>query len=272
MSPAAIKVKCTAPVKDEQTLTMRECGTVLASKGALCRNRAEHCVIRTGFCENGNCEGTNKKSYSGKAMPTCKFWKTCACTCHTSYDMMFKMSEMERQVVDNSGYSPDRGDFVMPTLEERLAEHVLSAPVTAPRTAYVESPAPDLVPATLQRSYAPTTTGRAAAGELESWVKKQCDIWVIEDSENDIWYTCTPAYLAEKIAETEGIKAPSVGAISAVFDRWVKIGFADCQKKPTRFVGYTEQGKRLGLEGCKEKAKRARRSAEAALGRRIPGR
>jgi hypothetical protein len=264
MSPAIL---CTANVKDETTLDLRKCGTILSSKGALCENRMEHCVQRTGFCENGNCEGTNKKSYRGTPMPTCKLWKTCNCSCHLSYDAMFKMSEMERTVVDNSGYSPDRGGFIMPTMEERMAALVLSRPVEAPRTRYEESPAPDLVPASVVRSYAPTATGRAASGELESWVKKHCDIWLVESQENEVYYTCTPSYLSEQIADNEGIKAPSVGAISAVFDRWVKIGFADCQKKPTRFVKYTEQGIKLGLIGCKERFKRNKKTAEAEAGR-----
>ena len=269
MSPKPIPVQCTVLVKDESTLKITPCGTVLASKGALCPNRAEHCVQKTGFCENGNCEGTNRKSYTGKPMPTCKYWKTCSCSCHLSYDQMFQIAEMPRTVVDNSGYSPDRGGFVMPTMEERMAEHVLSAPIAARRPTITESPAPDIVPASIVRDFAPTATGRAAAGELESWVRKQTDIWLVESLENDVWYQCTPTYLAEQIAEAEGIKPPSVGAISAVFDRWVKIGFAECAKKPTRFLKYTEQGVRLGLEGCKEKAKRSRKLQEAAAGRRI---
>lgn len=271
MTQPAIKkpITCTVNVKNEETLTLQPCGAILNSKGALCPNRAQHCEVRTGFCENGNCEGTNRKSFRGNPQPTCKFWKTCSCSCHLSYDQMFKMSEMERTLIDNSGYSPDRGGFVMPTMEERMAALALSAPVEAPRTAYTESAAPDIVPPSIVRDFGPTATGRAAAGELESWVKKQCDIWLIESQEEGDWYTCTPAYLSEKIAEDEGIKPPSVGAISAVFDRWIKIGFADCQKKPTRFVAYTEQGIKLGLEGCKEKFKRNKRSAEAQAGRRI---
>ena len=46
----------------------------------------------------------------------------------------------------------------------------------------VESPAPDIVPATstCDRSCSWTATGRAARGELEAWVKEQCDIWLVD--------------------------------------------------------------------------------------------
>jgi hypothetical protein len=128
----------------------------------------------------------------------------------------------------------------------------------------VESPAPDIVPPTVARSYAPTATGRAARGELEGWVKEVCDIWLIEGYQ----MLCTPAWISEEIASAQGIKAPSVGAISAVFERWVKLGFAVVQKKPTRFIAYTEEGKRVGLEGLKIRAKQQakRKQAEQSRG------
>jgi len=178
---------------------------------------------------------------------------------------MFQMSGMDRQVVDNSGYSPEHGGFWMPTLEERARMAVLSkssGPV-APRVE--ESPLPDAVPATIVRTFTPTNTGRAAPGELELWVKQHCDIWLVEKYP----FPCTPAWLSEEIGKTQGIKPPSVGAISAVFERWVKIDFASIAKKPTRFEGYTSNGITLGLEGCKAKLKAKRRAAEAAAGRRI---
>lgn len=175
------------------------------------------------------------------------------------------MAEMPRQLVDNSGYAPDHSEFQMPTLEERIAMHPLSSGPSSNAPRLVESPAPDLVPATVERAYAPTASGRAAPGELESWVKRECDVWLVEDE----GFPCTPAYLAEQVGKTQGIKPPSVGAITAIFNRWVKIGFAEVAAKPARFVKYTEDGIRLGLDGCKARAKRQRRMAEAAAGRRF---
>jgi hypothetical protein len=171
------------------------------------------------------------------------------------YDQMFAMADRPREVVDNSGWHPPKGEFWMPTPEERMAIIASSRPHAPDAPVLVESPLPGAVPATIRRSFTPTATGRAARGELELWVKEQCDIWIVEQDGN----LCTPVILSEEIGRAQGIKPPSVGAISAVFDRWVAIGFAVIDKKPVRFTSYTEEGIRLGLEGCKDKAKRAKR-------------
>lgn len=153
----------------------------------------------------------------------------------------------------------------MPTPEERQALIASSRPHAPDAPVLVESPLPDAVPATIRHTFAPTTTGRAARGELESWVKEQCDIWLVEKEE----FPCTTAYLSYEIGKAQGIKPPSVGAISAVFDRWDSIKFAVVAKKPTRFVEYTPEGVTLGLEGCKDKHKRSRRLQQAASARTL---
>lgn len=265
MPPAVKKLKCTSKVKNENTLKVEECGTAIP-KGMDCPNKKNHMMVYpTGFCQNGDHEGTARKSYRGNPKKSCPNWMYCPCQCHIAFDQLFAMSGRERTLVDNSGYSPDRGGFVMPSMEERARLHILSRSHGASAPIVEESPAPDLVPATIVRSFAPTTSGRAAPGELELWVKQQCDIWLVENEK----FPCTPAYLSVEIGKARGVNPPSVGAISAVFDRWTRIGFGQIEKKPTRFVRYTEQGIQLGLEGCKEKFKRSRRSAEAAAGRRI---
>lgn len=269
MPPAVKKEPCSVPVKNYETLEVKPCGTPIF-KGKDCPNRGGHQMpMKSGFCSNGNCEGTNKKSYRGKPQPTCKNWIECPCECHLQFDMMFKMAEMPRQVVDNSGYVPDRGGFIMPTAEERIAMHALSSPRPATVPHVEESVAPDLAPPSIVRPYAPTASGRAAAGQLEFWVKRECDTWLVESKDEDVFYKCTPGYLAEKIGEAEGIRPPSVGAISAVFDRWVKIGFAVTAKKPTRFIKYTEDGIKYGLDEMKVRHKRSLKSREAQAGRRI---
>lgn len=181
------------------------------------------------------------------------------------YDTMFRMSGLPREVVNNSKYHPPKGEFSMPSIEDRIRMHALSRPGLVNVPVLVESPLPDAVPVTIRRSFTPTATGRAARGELEAWVKDQCDIWIVEQDGN----LCTPTMIAEEIGKTQGIKPPSVGAIGAVFDRWVKIGFAVIDKKPVRFTAYTEEGIRLGLEGCKEKAKRGKKLAIATSARTL---
>lgn len=259
---------CKGSVKNEKTLQVEPCNQLLVTDGIggfRCKNRDEHVLkYKTGFCAGGACEGSAKKAPSGRPMPTCKWWKRCPCECHKIFDMMFAASGMERQLQDNSGYKVDHSLFRMPTPEERLAM-IASSVGTGPTTPIViESPAPDLVPATIRRVFTPTATGRAARGELASWVKHECDVWLVEE----LIYKCTPPYLAEAIAKTQGFaKPPSVGAVDAVLKRWVEIGFAVVEKKPTRFIKYTDDGIRLGLEGCIERAKRTRRLQEAEAGR-----
>ena len=254
------KQACKANIKTE-ALEIKTCPGFVVDGS--CNNKRNHLAVKSGFCSVGSCEGTAPKAPSGRALKTCMFWQTCTCKCHETFDFMFKASGMPRMPVDNSGYVPEHGGFVMPTLEERIAESILSTPVPAMAPVIIESPLPDAVPATVRRTFTPTASGRAARGELESWVKDACDVWIVEQ-ENVF---CTPAYLAEEIGRKEGIKPPSVGAISAVFERWVKMDFAVIEKKPTRFTGYTEQGVKLGLDGCKEKARRTKKFAQAAENR-----
>jgi len=231
-----------------------------------CGNEAIHISrYKTGQCAHGWCEGANPKTFAGNPAPTCKNWKTCGCTCHDTFDMMFAMTDRPREVVNNSEYRAPKGEFRMPTMDERVAMHTLSKPGQPNTPKLIESPLPDAVPATIARSFGPTATGRAARGELESWVKDQCDIWIVEAED----FPCTPQYLSDEIGRTQGIKPPSVGAISAVFERWNQMGFANVHKKPTRFTGYTKQGIELGLDGCKDKIKRGKRMAQATSARTL---
>ena len=224
--------------------------------------------FRSGFCGTGLCEGTKPKSPSGFSMKTCPrvFPNTtfaydakgkvagradavCMCKCHADLDKLFEMSGMERVLQDNPEYHVPKADYWMPSLEDRVASFMASAPTPV---RYIESPAPDLVPATIERTYTPTATGRSARGELESYVKKACDDWLV-DAEGNV---CSPAYIARQAARMMGIaKDPSQGAINAVLERWVSLGFAVVEKKPTRFVRYTEDGVRLGLDAMKIRAK-----------------
>jgi hypothetical protein len=233
--------------------------------GELCPNREHHLMkYRTGFCQQGFCEGTKPRSYSGKAIATCKFFATCPCKCHKDLDLLFKMSGKDRlEAVPNPEWTPAPREFWLPSDDPAYMPRYSSTHDAVSPPVIIESPAPDLVPATVAHSYAPTATGRAARGELESWVKTKCDEWLVEKYQT----MCTPSWISEEIGHDQAIKPPSVGAISAVFDRWVKLGFAVVAKKPTRFLHYTDEGKRLGLDGMKARARRQRDLAQAELKR-----
>lgn len=208
----------------------------------------------TGFCGTGSHEGMRPKSFSGKPLKTCPGvfdFGTCGCKCHADLDKLFEMSGMARVIQENPEYIPEHVVVIMPTVEERAARFSKRDAVPA---VVLESPLPGRVPATIERSFAPTTSGRAARGELELWVKKICDAWILEQPED----MCSPQYISDRIASERNIKAPSVGAINAVFERWVKIDYALVARRPVRFIGYTPAGVEHGLEGLKEKARRAK--------------
>lgn len=249
---------CKEKIKDEKTLELKSCNKII--EDSRCPDKPEHMMkFKTGFCENGDHEGTKKKSPSGKSRRTCRDWKVCPCDCHTTFDRMFLISEMPRTLQDFSGYKVDHSEFWLPTLEDRVAFNMLSKSPTREPPIVLESPLPTVVPATMTRIYAATSSGRSAPGELEAWVLKQCSIWLVEQE----LFPCTPIYLSIEVGRAEGIKPPSVGAINAIFARWVNLGFAVVQKKPVRFEGFTPNGVALGLEGCKEKAKHQRKTTRA---------
>lgn len=251
-------VACTAKAKDDAGNKIDCPGHMV---NGICTKVHEHMATRTGICSTGGHEGIRYLSWRGNPMPTCTSWKICGCECHDTYTEMFKLSQMPRQAVDNSGYIPDRGDYVMPTFEERIAAHQASiiTPTDAPRV--IESPAPAVVPATIARPFAPTPTGRSARGELEFWVKEACDIWLVEypTPPQQQARPCTPPYVSGEIGRKYGIKPPSVGAVDAVWRRWEVLGFAVIGRKPTRFTAYTPEGIEHTLEGLKERAKRGRK-------------
>lgn len=181
---------------------------------------------------------------------------------------MFEMMELPRVVQDNPEWKPEERTFWMPSIEERAAAR---AALNARVAGAAPDPTEDADGATVapvSRSFGPTPTGRAARGELESWVLTTCQEWVAEQYAE----MATPANIAQEIGRREGINPPSVGAIGAVFDRWAAIGFAVCDRKPVRFIKFTEEGERLGLYVLKEKfkikSKSEKQAALSGMGRR----
>lgn len=258
VTPAALVLKtCKVLVRDGGEHV--QCGKEYL--GDKCPNQQYHLwKYRTGFCGQGQCEGTKARNYRGQPLSTCKAIYNCPCECHDELSKLFKLTGEERQVVDVSGYVPDFGGFVMPDVGPLT---VSSNNDGTPAPTIIESPAPGRVPTRIAKPFDPTPSGRAARGELESWVEEFCDIWLVEQ---DVEH-CTPTYLSEEIGRSKGITPPSVGAIDAVFKRWVQLGFAVTGRKPTRFIEYTEEGLQYGLQGLKEKAKRERARNRAALKR-----
>lgn len=245
---------CKAMVKDD-TGKASECATMAYGE---CPNRRAHVQkLKTGFCAIGACEGERKLGATGAVLKPCADWRHCPCECHKKIDSLFSMMGMRREYKDMSGYVPPENTFKMPSLEERAAWMAAQkAGVQDVKEIIRESPLPDVIPATIVREFNPTPTGRAARGELEAWVREICDEFLVEKYGE----FCTPALVAEMVGKAKGINPPSSGAVDAVFKRWEAIGFAEIARKPTRFIAYTADGAKHGLEALKLRARDAAKS------------
>lgn len=259
-SPAALKLKeCDRFIK---VLGEKEkCpGQWLGNKR--CPKWDDHLMkYPSGHCANGSHEGAKHLSPSGKVMKPCHLFVTCPCKCHADLDKLFALTDRERIYVDVSVYAPEPSPFVGPS-DDPEWYYGSSNPDRAPAPRSDEDTPTDAARVPVAPTYQPTPTGRAARGELESWVHDALQVWLVEQDGE-----FTPAYVAKEISRTQAIVPPSVGAIDAVFKRWVKIGFAEMAKKPTRITQVTPEGKTLGLAKIKVKAKRDRQLAAAALRR-----
>lgn len=222
--------------------------------------------LRSGYCENGQHEGTKVLNYQSKPLPTCK-WDKCQCECHEQIDQMFEASGMDRTVIDVSGYVPDLGDFVLPDVGFYADLTVPSNNDDTPGHPTLEdAPRPGSV-TVAGHSFAPTPTGRRGRGQLEYQVLEECVQWLkAPDTEINM---LTPKDISERIAQREKIAPPSVGAIQAVWDRWVKLEFASYYKKPVRFGGFNEDGTAQTLDRLKYKARHEKKSVKAALKRGV---
>lgn len=249
------KIKnCNKQVKDDDG-KQHACGTVIPKGQTECKNRKAHILpFVTGFCSAGFCEGKKARDFTGKPVKTCAFWKTCPCKCHVQIDKMCLMTNMPRIPLENPLYQRPVSPYVMPRPEERFEQ--LAAEDSKPVEPVKRSPL-EVKPVRFEE----TPSGKRARGQLEMQVLEVCSNFVkglleVED--------LTPHAIANEIDE---IDPPSVGAIGAVFDRWVALGFARCEKKPVRFVSFTVEGMMNGLDYMKAKAKREKKMQQAEQSR-----
>lgn len=247
--PAAKPRFCTSKIRE--IAEVKECNFKLKTHwsgvGDECPNRENHLhPLLSGFCHSGWHEGQKIPA------PTCKHYLNCPCKCHSDLNRMYEMAGEPRILVNNSTWKP-ANVFVMPSLEPLSAVSSNSVGIVA--RPVVESPAPGIVPAAIARPFVPTTTGRAGRGELEAWVRSVTDVWAVEKDA-----VCSVGYISREIGRTKGIEPPSQGAIQNVLYRWKELGFATIETaRPMRFLGYTEEGIRFGLENLKARAKRSKK-------------
>lgn len=213
----------------------------------------------TGYCGNGQCEGTKPVNFAGEPLAVCPMWQKCPCICHYKLDELFEMTGQERRHVPNDKYVPKKGSFVMPDpvdLDPLGVPSDNGGPVTPPT---VQEPAAANVAAPV----APLVerrgpSGRSSPGGLEARVWAAC-----RELSGDI----TPKAVSEWIADWWSIPLPSPGAIREVFIRWEKLGYATWAKKPIRFTGFTGEGTWEELARIKAENKRSTARTKSALAR-----
>jgi hypothetical protein len=178
---------------------------------------------------------------------------------------MFLMAEQPRRTMDNPEYSPPAHHFVMPTLQEVLQARAERLASERKQVFVVERSESDLVPDIVTTNFRATESGRTARGQLEEWVERACGAWMAGDREEE----CTTAWVAAWIDSEYGT-TPSRGAIDAVWNRWVTIGFAIKMSHPTQFVAFTPAGRDKGRVVLKEEhARKSKQAVKAmSLGRR----
>jgi hypothetical protein len=203
--------------------------------------------LLTGFCDSGWHEGNKIDK------PTCRFWVTCPCECHTQISRIAALTETERTMIDNSTWTADRNLFVRVS----LTESIKTAALSKPNMTFVPSEIPGIMPDSYIREFSPTASGRTQRGQLEAWVLEATQRWMSLRLEGQEVPACTPQWLADQIYHTGKVTSlPSTGAIDAVFRRWVAIGYAVTGTKPTRFISFTPAGVKDGLEVMKARARR----------------
>lgn len=241
-TPARI---CREKIKDDSG-KVHACQTPVQTRGAKCPRQSEHMLkYRTGFCAIGFCEGHEVKDGVGKYALTCSFWKVCPCKCHTDLDKMFAAAEMPRQPVENPKYVKPKSIYVMPDPVEVITK---GEDIPEKRSLLEDAPTKEFIE---------TSTGGRQKGQLEYQVLEVCRMFTKGELEVE---QLTPRVIGEHI---EPDAPPSAGAIGAVFDRWVKMGFANCERGPVRFVSFTVEGLQHGLDYMKAKARRERKLARA---------
>ena len=75
----------------------------------------------------------------------------------------------------------------------------------------------------------------------------------------------TPHHVARLVQKLDSLeKAPSTGAVNAVFQRWEEYGYATFSSEPRAFVDFTDEGRTVGLSGLLAGRAEQRKAARAA--------
>jgi hypothetical protein len=164
---------------------------------------------------------------------------------------MFELGGRERMLVDVSAYVRQDSGFWMPDAEFLAALRASNDTGRLPSPADIERGL-DGASRPAERRFNPTPSGIRARGQLEDEVKRICDRF--DTGSGPI--ALPLSFIANQIHPDA---PPSVGAIREVLLRWAKYGYATMGSDPLAFTGYTQEGRKEGLEVMKYKYDQQRR-------------
>jgi hypothetical protein len=205
-------------------------------------------AYKSGFCGAGLHEGERLRSPSGAPLKVCTMWEVCNCDCHDLITRMYEQAEQPREPVQNPDYIPYVPEFTLVSKVGNLGLSAITGLVNAPDT-------PENAVASRSAAASGVLATPDAEPSREMSVKEITDAFALAGSEE----LCTPNYISDEIARLHHVPPPSTGAIHAVLNRWEAQGFAIIGHKPMRFISYTVDGLKIGLDGCKEVYKRRQR-------------
>ena len=110
-----------------------------------------------------------------------------------------------------------------------------------------------------------TESGRRRKGELEVMVDYVVKWWTViyEDGYEEIPDQCTAEYIAQQCTALDG-RPTSSGAVWKILTNWRDWDYAEIAEKPNRFIFFTENGMKLGLEEIHRRIKRAEKRERGA--------
>src|SRR5512144_3162385 len=110
--PSQLVKLCTAKVRRAAVEGCTGKLRMIKDRGYRCPNREVHLnPMLTGYCDSGWHEGNKINK------PTCRFWITCPCDCHTRLSQIAAMTGTERLLVDNSSWTSGN-TFIQVSLTE----------------------------------------------------------------------------------------------------------------------------------------------------------
>lgn len=220
----------------------------------------------SGFCGTGCHEGTQPVNANGTPLKVCVAIgdgpgakNRCACKCHTKIDKMYESANIPRVPQQSPLWKPAPSPDLSWLYEDDTLAVATSVSGGTTNPSADTEPARDHGIPVHQPRHAPderTPSGYRRKGQLEDSVNEVCTGYLKGNYASDSNGDMTTKHIAHLI---DPENPPSPGAVQAVLERWVKLGYAEMRRKPVGFQMLTVEGMQKGLARMKEEAQTQRK-------------